>query len=205
MSDEKLSNPKDAVGSTRIDMSLLSPAALMEEALAMTEGLLKYGRNNYRVVGVRASIYVAAALRHIWKYFMGEERDPKTGIHHLGSARACLGVILDAAMYGKLNDDRPPKCAGFSEKMDDLVKRVEHLQKMYEDRCPTHYYETDESKVNTWRTWNPKLNSTSPVLPDCTVTIQLRDETLSTGVAGGFNWAHNPDDPDDDIIAYKVE
>jgi len=135
----KPSNPKDDLGSTRIDLSLPSPFALGEEALAYEEGLCKYGRNNYRVVGVRTMIYVAAAFRHLWKFTMGEDRDPKTGVHHLGSVRACVGIILDAQGYGKLTDDRPPSPKGFSEWVDGLESRVKHLREMFKDKNPRHY------------------------------------------------------------------
>ena len=143
----KPSNPKDDLGSTRIDLSLPSPVALAEEALAYEEGLCKYGRNNYRIVGVRTMIYIAAALRHIWKFTMGEDRDPKTRAHHLGNARACLGIILDAQAYGKLTDDRPPSCAGFSGRLDAMESNVKHMREVFKDHNPRHYTISDSDDI----------------------------------------------------------
>ena len=137
--DQKPTNPKDALGSTRLDLSLPSPFASGEEALAFEEGLCKYGRHNYRIIGIRASIYLAAALRHLWKFIMGEDRDPKTGVHHLGSVRACVGIILDAHGYGKLTDDRPPRAPGFSAWLDEMEARVKFLRDLFKDHDPKHY------------------------------------------------------------------
>lgn len=139
VSDTKATNPKDNLGSTRIDLSLIISAAAAEEALAYTEGLVKYGRNNYRILGVGAVTYIAAALRHIFKWFLGEDRDPETGVHHLGNARACLGIIIDAASYGKLTDDRPPSNKGFADELNALELRVKVLKDMHKDKNPKHY------------------------------------------------------------------
>lgn len=136
---QEVKNPKDILGSTRINLGNLSPAAMVEEALAMEEGGLKYGFNNMRSYGVQCMIYLGAALRHIWKFIMGEDRDPVTGVHHLGYARACLGIVLDAAAYGKLHDDRPPRLNGFSKVMDAMEARVKHLRELFKDKSPKHY------------------------------------------------------------------
>lgn len=140
--ETKATNPKDALGSTRVNFGLLSPFALAEESLAMEEGGVKYGYNNYRIIGVRTSIYVAAAFRHIWKYVMGEVRDPETGVHHIGYARACLGIIIDAENYGKLTDDRPPSPkveGGFSAWINRLENRVKHVRSVFGKNDPKHY------------------------------------------------------------------
>lgn len=105
----------------------------------MVEGMVKYGKYNYRGVGVRTSIYLGAAHRHMQKYQNGEDRDPKTGVHHLGSARACLGVLLDAEAQGKLTDDRPPANPVMSALLDAFESRVKHLKELFKDHDPYHY------------------------------------------------------------------
>ena len=139
MNTEKKTNPKDAVGQGKLPLDLIPDTAAIEESLAFLEGALKYGAFNYRVAGVRASIYVAALRRHVNKWVNGEERDPHTGVHHLGSARACLGIIMDAQAMGKLTDDRPPRNAAYSHLVDDAVKNVEHLKTVFKDHKPRHY------------------------------------------------------------------
>lgn len=138
-SEQKPSNPKDALGSNRCPMSIISDVAEAEEALAHLEGALKYGFHNYRVVGVRSSIYLDAIKRHYVKYRNGEDRDPKTGVHHLGYLRACSGVLLDAQAMGILTDDRPPAIKGFSQMIDDMEARVKHLKEVFKEHNPRHY------------------------------------------------------------------
>jgi hypothetical protein len=107
--------------------------------LALVEGGLKYGFHNYRVVGVKSSVYVDAAFRHLAKYLNGEDRDPKTGVHHLGSVRACTGIILEADSMGILVDTRPPRNPNFSAQLDALEARVKHLREVFKEHDPIHY------------------------------------------------------------------
>jgi hypothetical protein len=130
--DWKDSNPKDNAATSRLDLSLFPATARAYGALAMVEGHLKYGGYNYRAVGVRASVYYAAASRHLDKWFNGEEDNPKTGVPHLASALACIGIIIDAAVCGKLFDDRPP-VADVVGVLDQFEEDVERLQSMYPD------------------------------------------------------------------------
>ena len=103
-------NPKDLLGINKVPLHLIPPVALMHEAMAMWTGAAKYGPYNWRENNVVASIYVAAAQRHLSLWFDGEEF-AGDGVHHLGHVRACLGIILDAMAGGNLIDDRPPKGA----------------------------------------------------------------------------------------------
>ena len=63
----KDTNPKDAVGVTKAPLSVLPMQVVYEAALGMYEGALKYGAFNYRVAGVRASVYYDAIERVIFK------------------------------------------------------------------------------------------------------------------------------------------
>lgn len=137
--ETKPTNPKDALGSTRVPLDIVSAIAIAEESLAMVEGMLKYGKYNFRKIGVRTSIYLGAAMRHIAKYNNGDDRDKKTGVHHLGSARACLGVILDAEAQGKLTDDRPPANPEMSALLDAMEARIKHLQELFKTHSPKHW------------------------------------------------------------------
>ena len=83
----KDTNPKDAIGVTKIDMGLVPDSAIVAEALAFSEGALKYGRYNWRIAGVRSSVYHAALLRHLSRWWNGEDADPDTGVPHLASVR----------------------------------------------------------------------------------------------------------------------
>jgi hypothetical protein len=105
----KPTNPKDAIGSSKIPYSTMSGAVRTEIGVAMLEGSVKYGKHNYRVSGVRASVYVDAAGRHMeqfWDY--GEDTDPDSGLSHVTKAIASLVVLRDSMISGNWVDDRPP-------------------------------------------------------------------------------------------------
>lgn len=103
-----LENPKDRVGAHKPPLHLIPPAAELLESMVMALGAKKYGAFNWRTSSVKASIYVAAARRHLLQWFDGQDDDPESGVSHLAHARACLGILLDAIATNHLVDDRPP-------------------------------------------------------------------------------------------------
>jgi hypothetical protein len=139
----KDTNPKDAAATARIPLAALSPIAKAHWALAMFAGRLKYGAWNWRRSGVRASIYLDAAMRHLDAYLSGETHDPVDGTHHLGNVMACCAIILDAAAAGKLNDDRPPIVERTST-YAELEQLAACLIEKYKDRSPVHCTISDE-------------------------------------------------------------
>lgn len=107
-SNVKESNPKDAVGTKKVPFSTLPTVPLAEVGLAMLEGALKYGRHNYRAIGVRTSVYYDACLRHLTAFWEGQDTDPDSGLPHIVKAIACLVVLRDSQVIGNVVDDRPP-------------------------------------------------------------------------------------------------
>jgi len=141
--DQKPTNPKDLVGTRKVPMGRMPDTAISATALAFLEGALKYGQYNWRICGVKASVYKDALNRHFGQWFNGEECDPVTGVPHLGSAIACLAILIDAQAIGKLIDDRPPSfhLGGLLEQHADTVER---LIELYGDRNPRHYTIEDQ-------------------------------------------------------------
>jgi dATP/dGTP diphosphohydrolase len=119
-------NPKDAVGSSKAPMSTVSAAVSAEVGVAMLEGALKYGRHNYRVAPIRASVYFDAVARHMRSWWEeGQDIDPASGMHHVTKAITTLFVLRDSMITGQWDDDRPPPVpAGF---FDELDKRAAEL------------------------------------------------------------------------------
>lgn len=99
-------NPKDILGIEKVPLGQVCPVAMAHESCAMLDGDLKYGFRNWREKRVVARIYIDAALRHIQSWSECEETAEDSGVHHLGHARACLGILLDAQENGNLIDDR---------------------------------------------------------------------------------------------------
>ena len=105
---EDETNPKDRLGIKKVQLNLVPASSIIYQALAMEDGAAKYGPYNWRDKKVKASIYVAACLRHLsaW-YDSREELAEDSQKPHLGHAIACLGILIDALETGNLLDDRP--------------------------------------------------------------------------------------------------
>lgn len=134
----KPTNPKDILGSSKLPVHLWPETATAMGCIAMLNGMLKYGRSNFRAVGVRASIYYDAAKRHLNAWFEGEECDPDDGVPHLSAALACIAIIVDAWWAGKLNDDRVI-AGGHRKCVDEMTKHVDRLKRLHSGRNPKHY------------------------------------------------------------------
>lgn len=145
----KETNPKDAVGVSKVPASTVSAPVIAELGLGMLEGALKYGRHNYRESGVRASVYYDAVFRHMTAWWEGEDIDPDTivrdektgevifaGLSHVSKIMAAAAVIRDAMIQGKFIDDRPPPSpAGWQAPLNQGVKA---LLRKYPDPVAAH-------------------------------------------------------------------
>lgn len=137
----KPSNPKDREGVKKVPFSVLPVPVLAEAATALYEGSRKYGRHNYREIGVRGSVYYDAAIRHLTAWWEGEDIDPDSGLSHITKAIAGLMVLRDCMMTGLWNDDRPPvRHIGW---YDGLNKKTEELNDKYPE--PPNPY-TEEAR-----------------------------------------------------------
>jgi hypothetical protein len=134
----KSTNPKDIVGSDKMPMHLFPNTAIIYGTLGLLEGMLKYGRTNWRFAGVRASIYYDALMRHMQAWFEGEENAPDSGLPHLAHALACIAIIIDAKEAGLLKDDRLYP-AEYRKTIDTMTEHVKRLKEKYKDKNPKHY------------------------------------------------------------------
>lgn len=133
---EKPSNPKDIVGIRKTAFSALPMRVVHEASLGMMEGALKYGRHNYRGVGVRASVYFDATMRHLVTWWEGEDMDPDSKVHHVAKAITSLMVLRDAMLRDMMEDDRPPSSVDYSQELD---KAAAALVDLHADKNPKHY------------------------------------------------------------------
>lgn len=152
MSD-KPSNPKDALGVLKAPMSTVSAPVLAEIGVAMLEGACKYGRHNYRAVGVRSSVYYDAAMRHLMAWWEGEDIDPDSGMPHVVKAITSLVVLRDSQLFGNVNDDRPPRVLGFHEALN---RKVVEILARHADKSPRHYTLDDIIERRTDRVAGPE-------------------------------------------------
>jgi hypothetical protein len=134
----KPTNPKDALATmTKIPLGMFPVTAIALGAMSLFFGALKYGRNNWRHDGARATVYANAALRHIQDYIEGYD-DDEDGVDNIGAALASLAILVDSREAGKLVDDRNYP-GGSRHLMKKLALQVGRLTREYGDRNPKHY------------------------------------------------------------------
>jgi hypothetical protein len=97
-------------------LDLLPPDVLEGFAAVMTVGAKKYGDHNWRS-GMRWGRHYAAALRHLFAWWRGEDLDPETGLPHLDHAMCCIAFLRHYAHGPRAkayqqHDDRPGKVGG---------------------------------------------------------------------------------------------
>jgi hypothetical protein len=142
-------NPKDAAGRAKLPTELWPPAATLFGCVGLLEGRLKYGRNNWRATPVYASVYFAAARRHLDAWFDGEDNTAEGG-PHLGNALACIAILVDAQTHGTLIDDRnyytdPQALARLTA---SLTEQANALKSLFADRDPKHWDRRDVEVAN---------------------------------------------------------
>jgi len=142
-------NPKDAVGRAKLPLHLWPPSATAMGCLGLLEGNEKYGRTNWRATPVLASVYLAAAKRHLDDWQEGADNAADSNNPHLGNALACIAIIVDAATHGTLIDDRnfqPGSGDGYQRLVATLTPQVAALQTKYSAVRPKHYDRRDQAK-----------------------------------------------------------
>jgi len=150
--DPKQTNPKQELGDDKTPLYLFPATARAAGAYAMAEGLLKYGRSNYRVAGVRASTYYSALNRHMDKWFEGEDIDPDSSLPHLWKALACVTILIDAEEAGMLTDDRMVK-GGYLDMCKRVEKKMQELRTKIGRRSPKHYTIQDNTSPKRVKAW----------------------------------------------------
>lgn len=139
MKTTKPTNPKDLIGCNKLPIHLWPTTATAMGSIGLLNGMLKYGRANWRDTGVRASIYYDALMRHMALWMEGEECDKDDNVPHLAAALACLAIIVDAQAAGKLTDDRNYP-GGYKELTEELTTKVAELRELHKDKHPKHWF-----------------------------------------------------------------
>lgn len=155
----KDTNPKDAVGTKKWRVySTVPMTVIWELGVAMLEGARKYGRHNYRVAGVRASVYIDAAKGHIDTWWEGEDIDAESRLSHITKAIASLTVLRDAMIQNKFVDDRPPRTdmdafrTNLQAVVNDLFERIPDAKPAYTELGQREAFKQHLSDVANGRT-----------------------------------------------------
>lgn len=142
----KPSNPKDAIGSDKMPYHLWPNSATVLGCLGLLDGMLKYGRSNWREAGVRFTIYYDAAKRHADKLAAGEDIDEDSGLPHEAHILACWAIIVDAKATGRFVDDREYRGGGFLKLLKAMTPHVKRLKDKYTSKSPKHWTIADNPK-----------------------------------------------------------
>lgn len=144
--DEKPTNPKDAIATFKVPLHNVSPIAQIMGSIAQYLGNVKYGAWNFRGAGIRYSIYYSALMRHMVRWWCGEENDPADGTPHLANALCCLYIICEGRYIGNAVDDRPP-----AVDLGPLIAQMEALMptiaRKYADKNPHHWTIEDTARA----------------------------------------------------------
>lgn len=91
-------------GKTRLE--LVPPEGVFAVADILTGGAVKYAARNWEQ-GMEWSRPYAAAQRHLYAWWSGEDRDRDTNKSHLWHAACNLFFLITYEARGKGTDDRP--------------------------------------------------------------------------------------------------
>lgn len=142
-SDVVEKNPKDVIGSGKLPLHLWPETATVLGSLGLLDGMLKYGRSNWRFAGIRYSRYIDAIRRHANALFEGEDIDPDSGLPHEAHILATIAIIVDAKAAGKLIDDRQYP-GGYRALVEEMTPHVQRLKDKHADKNPKHYTIADK-------------------------------------------------------------
>lgn len=94
---------KDDNGKPRYD--LIAPELLEDVSKVLTFGAKKYEPRNWEK-GMSWGRVFSGAMRHLWAWWGGEDRDKETGLSHLAHAACCIMFLLAYEKRGAGTDDR---------------------------------------------------------------------------------------------------
>ena len=133
----KETNPKDEVAIMKPPTTTIPQNVIAEVGVGMLEGARKYGRHNYRTLGITAGVYIDAPKRHLDYWWEGEDLDPDSGLSHVTKAICSLVVLRDAMLNDLMIDDRPPRI-DVEEHRNYLEELVEDIFDRYPDARASH-------------------------------------------------------------------
>lgn len=89
----------------KVRLELLPVGPMLAIAEVLTFGAKKYAEHNWRK-GFKWTRLIGAAMRHLFAYARGEDKDPETGLSHLAHLGCCVVFLLEHEQRGLGEDDR---------------------------------------------------------------------------------------------------
>ena len=91
--------------SGKLRIELIPPEVIEGIAAVLTFGAAKYADRNWEK-GMPWGRCFAAAMRHLWAWWRGQDKDPESGINHLAHALCCIAFLLTYNIRCVGTDDR---------------------------------------------------------------------------------------------------
>jgi hypothetical protein len=104
-------------------LDLMPYCALEEISKALGFGAKKYSRGNF-AKGLEYSRLIAAALRHINQFNMGEDLDSESGLSHIAHAGCMVVFLLYMIKHRPDMDDRWVKALKDERRADPLLAEL---------------------------------------------------------------------------------
>lgn len=178
----------------KMRLDLISPLAIKELALVLENGAKKYGDNNWRK-GMPWTQVIASLKRHLHSFESGEDRDPESGLLHLGHAMCNIMFLIDYYQSFPQGDDRfhhyllPRKISlDIDEVLADWIKAWMEKRGM-EERPTTWFFDEDQlAKISElskdkdfWMSIQPLLRPCDlPFEPHCYITHRFIPKEWTT-------------------------
>jgi len=89
----------------KVRTDLLPVGPMLAIAEVLTFGAQKYADHNWRK-GFKWSRLLGAAMRHLFSFLRGEDKDPETGLSHLAHLGCCVMFLLEHEQNKLGEDDR---------------------------------------------------------------------------------------------------
>jgi len=89
----------------KVRLDLLPFESIKAIGDVLTFGAKKYDAHNWRK-GMSWSRLIGAALRHIFAWATGQDKDSESGLSHLAHAMCCLAFLFSYQQLGAGTDDR---------------------------------------------------------------------------------------------------
>lgn len=131
----------------KIRYDLIPPIPMELLALVYTLGAVKYTPWNW-YTGMDWWRVFAATMRHLWKFWLGEDNDPETGLPHpIHAAWGCI-TLTQFCYTHRSWDDRPKAKRYYDSKILDKHYKDAHLlmQKYIENKSKLEKKSKKKSK-----------------------------------------------------------
>jgi Domain of unknown function (DUF5664) len=104
------------------DMSLIPPAASLEEAAVWTFGKTKYSAHNWHK-GISYSRILSALERHLQLLKAGNDYDYENGFHNAAAIRCCAAMLIQFTLENRTElDDRMQTSPEIKEYLNKLAQ-----------------------------------------------------------------------------------